>query len=418
MLIGKKSKEKRKVNKTAFALVVNTIQFQETKTVNFINKSNLGIYAPKASEKAAIGAEAQTIIKNALSTYKKLYYGLRQTAWQHRDKRASFMDAKSKGELEQFILAPGCRNEDGSYSKDELDFQPLNKYLWERFSNHFEDTFGLERIQELTKLKDLLAVTEELLSVALDEWGNRILERIEDESTESLENIARYTSDLPNGIRIEADFRNPNQRTIAISAPNFSNIPDVLVEQMRGDTCWQGRIYFDTAGVTALTSKSAKLLGEMLELAAKVNSGIKEFIAAPDLFLGLESAQARKRNLQRVKARLIEINENNLTKKQVEAPEKQATRRINEAIDAAENADPDEFESARNQANRIKAQNPVRQQPQPGQLKRRAATLDEVAEWMERNTHLLGIESDIDAELGIKSINQPAKHRVTEADRE
>lgn len=386
--------------------------------MNFINKSQLGIYAPKASEKAAIGAEAQGIVKDALSTYKKLYYGLRQTAWQNRDKRASFMDAKSKGELEQFIIAPGCRQEDGSYSKDEWDYQQLNKYLWERFSTHFEDTFGLERIQDLTKLKDLLAVTEELLSVALDEWGHRILERIEDESLESLEGVPRYTGDLKSGIRIEADFRNPNKRAIAISAPHFSNIPDVLVEQTRGDTCWQGRIYFDTTGVAALTSKSAKLLGEMLELAAKVNAGIKEFIAAPDLFLDLESAQARKRNLQQVKARLIEINENNLTKKQVEAPQQQATRRINEAIDAAENAEPEEFENARNQANRIKAENPQPQQPQPRQLKRRAATLDEVAEWMERNANLLGMESDIDAELGLATVKQFPKHRVTEADRE
>jgi hypothetical protein len=386
--------------------------------VSLINKSQLGIYAPKASEKAVIGAEAQTVIKDALSTYKKLYYGLRQTAWQNRDKRASFMDAKSKGELEQFIIAPGCRQEDGSYSKDEWDYQQLNKYLWERFCTHFEDTFGLERIQELTKLKDLLAVTEELLSVALDEWGNRILERIEDESSESLENVARYTADLPNGTRIEADFRNPNKRTIAVSAPNFSNIPDVLVEQMRGDTCWQGRIYFDTTGVTALTSKSAKLLGEMLELAAKVNAGIKEFIAAPDFFLGLESAQARKRNLQRVKARLLEINENKLTQRQVEAPEQQATRRINEAVDAAEEADPEDFENARNQANRIKAENPKPQQPQPRPLKRRGATLDEVSEWMERNVYLLGMEPDIDAELGLKIVKQSSKRRATEADRE
>jgi hypothetical protein len=384
--------------------------------MNFINKSQLGIYAPKASEKAAIGAEAQTIIKDALSTYKKLYYGLRQVAWQNRDKRASFMDAKSKGELQQFIIAPGCRNENGSYSKDEWDYQQLNKYLWERFCTHFEDTFGLDRIQELTKLKDLLAVTEELLSVALDEWGHRILERIEDESLESLEGVPRYTGDTTSGIRIEADFRNPNQRSIAISAPKFSNVPDVLVEQVRGDTCWQGRIYFNSTGVAALTSKSAKLLSEMLELAAKVNTGIKEFIAAPDFFLDLESAQARKRNLQRVKERLIEINENNLTKRQIEAPEQQATRRINEAIDAAENAEPEEFEQARNQANRIKAQNPQRQQPQAGKLKRRAATLDEVSEWMERHAALLG--TDIDAELGIKTVKQSPKHRVTEADRE
>lgn len=384
--------------------------------MSFINKSQLGIYAPKASEKVAIGVEAQTVIKDALSTYKKLYYGLRQVAWNNRDKRASFMDAKSKGELEQFILAPGCRQEDGSYSKDEWDYQQLNKYLWERFCTHFEDTFGLERILELTKLKDLLAVTQELLSVALDEWGNRILERIEDESSESLENIARYTGDLQGGIRIEADFRNPNKRAIAIKAPQFSNIPDVLVEQVRGDSCWQGRIYFDTTGVAALTSKSAKILGEMLELAAKVNTGIKEFIAAPDFFLGLESAQARQRNLQRVKERLIEINENKLTQRQVEAPEQQATRRINEAIDAAENADPSEFEEARNQANRIKAENPKRQQPQPGKLKRRAVTLDEVSQWMERNAGVIG--ADLDAELGLKTVQQSPKHRVTEADRE
>ena len=386
--------------------------------MSFINKSKLGIYAPQASQKAAIGAEAETAMKGAISNYTKLYYGMRSIAWQNRDKRASFIDAKSKGELQQFILAPGCRNNDGSYSTDEWDYQQLNKYLWERFCTHFEDTFGLENIKQLTRLKDLLTVTDELLSVALDEWGNRILERIEDESSESLENIARYTGDMANGIRVDADFRNPNKRAIGISAPQFSNVPDVLVEQVRGDTCWQGRIYFDTTGVTALTSKSAELLGEMLEIAAKVNTGIKEFIAAPDLFLGLESAQARKRNLQRIKERLLEINENKLTQRQTEAPEKQATRRINEAIDAAENAEPEEFENSRNQANRIKAENPQKQQPQPGKLKRRTATLDEVAEWMERNANLLGLESDIDAELGIKSVAQAKQHRPTESDRE
>jgi len=386
--------------------------------MSFIDKSKLGIYAPKAAEKAAISAEAQTVIKEAISFYKKLYYGLRHIAWQARNKTENFLDAKSHGELAPFLIAPGCRQEDGSYSRDEWDYSRLNKYLWERFCAHFEDTFGLERIQELTTLKDLRAVTEELLGVALDEWGNRILERKEDESLESLDSVPRYTSDLPNGIRVEADFRNPNKRTIVISAPSFSNIPDVLVEQMRGDTCWEGRLYFDTAGVTALTSKSAKLLGEMLELGAKLNSGIKEFIAAPDYFLGLESAQARRRNLERVKARLIQINEDNLAKRQAEAPEQQATRRINEAIDAAEEAEPEDFEDARNQANRIKAENPMPQQPQPRPLKRRAVkNLDEVSEWMERNAQLLGIESDIDVQLGITTIKQ-SKHRVSEADRE
>lgn len=386
--------------------------------MSFINKSKLGIYVPKASEKAAISAEAQATIKDAIATYKKLYYGLRQVAWLHRDKRAAFMDAKSKGELDQFIIAPGCRQEDGSYSKDEWDYNSLNKYLWERFCTHFEDTFGLDRIPDLTKLKDLAAVTEELLSVGLDEWGSQILERerIEDESVESLEGIHRYAGELPNGTRIDADFRNPNKRAIAISAPQFSNVPDVMIEQVRGDSCWQGRIYFDATGVATLTSKSAKILGEMLELAAKLNSGIKEFIAAPDFCLGLESSRARKRNLQRVKERLLEINENNLTKRQVEAPEKVATRRINEAIDAAENAEPFDFEAARHQANRIKAENPQPRYSQPGQLKRRAATLDEVTEWMERHAALLG--ADIDAELGIKTVAMPHKHRPTEANRD
>jgi hypothetical protein len=388
--------------------------------MSFIDKSKLGIYAPKAAEKAAISAEAQTVLKEAISFYKKLYYGLRHIAWQNRNKTSHFLDAKSKGELAPFLIAPGCRQEDGSYSRDEWDYSRLNKYLWERFCTHFEDTFGLERIQELTTLKDLRAVTDELLGVALDEWGNRILERKEDESLESLDSVPRYTSDLPNGLRIDADFRNPNKRTIVLSAPKFSNIPDLMVEQIRGDSCWEGRIYFDTTGVTALTSKSAKLLGEMLELGAKVNSGIKDFIAAPDYFLGLESAQARKRNLERVKARLVQINEDNLAKRQAEAPEQQATRRINEAIDAAENAEPEEFEDARNQANRIKAENPKPQQPKPGKLKRRAVALDqldEVTEWMERNAHLLGMESDIDAQLGITTVRQ-SKHRVSEADRE
>jgi hypothetical protein len=118
-----------------------------------------------------------------------------------------------------------------------------------------------------------------------------------------------------------------------------------------------------------------------------------------------------------VKARLIQINEDNLAQRQVQGPEQQATRRINEAIDAAEQAEPEDFEDARNQANRIKAENPMPQQPQPRPLKRRAVNLDEVSEWMERNAQLLGIESDIDVQLGITTIKQ-SKHRVSEADRE
>jgi hypothetical protein len=379
-------------------------KIKEATAMTFINPKDLGLYAPKTNEKAKLAAEAQKHLNEAIFTYKQLFYGLRSVAWQYRDKSATFYDALSSGELEQFKIAPGRRAPDGSYTKDEWNYDRLNAYMWNRFRERFDASFNLERISELKTLKDIQGATDELLTFALTNWGEVLLGN-ELEEEEPIEPIGQGVTRCQlqyRDIKLQGEFRS-TERTLILRA---DGVPEVIVRQIKGETFWNGGISFDTFGQPlTLKSQKAAVLAEMLSLASRLNLGIKAFMANPEGFLGIESAQVRRHNLQRTKQRLLTINRNHYERRKAEAEQKTATRRINEAVDAAEAIadDPDatdeKFEAARHEADMVWSHEQHKRQPQ-GQTRpvtvtrRKQQREQEAEEWLENHPEFL---KDVDA---------------------
>ena len=135
----------------------------------------LRAYNPKVGEKIRLSAEAQKIMSELIYTYKQLFYGLRRVVWVNRDKKAVFFEALASGELEEFKIAPGRRLPDGSYSRGEWDYDGLNLYLWQSFTERFEEAFSIEKISEIKTVKDISECTKQLLEFTLENWGELLL---------------------------------------------------------------------------------------------------------------------------------------------------------------------------------------------------------------------------------------------------
>lgn len=384
--------------------------------MSFINTNELGLYAPKTNEKIKLSQEAQKYIAEAIFNYKQLFYGLRLIAWKCRDKRATFYEALTNGELDQFKVAPGHRDNDGSYTKSEWDYDRLNAYMWNRFRERFDAAFNLEIIAELKTLKDIKKATDELLEFALTNWGHDLLgdkllkdvDRVEPIG----QGVTRCTLEYQ-GISITGQFSD-TERTITLSA---KGVPEVIIHQTKGATSWKGGIHFDTFGhPVTLNSQKASLFSQMLELASRLNVGIKEFMANPEGFLGIESAKAHKRNLELIKDALLIVNQDAYEKRKMEAPSQQATRRINEAIDAAEEIanDPDstdtEIATARNQADLVLA-NQRHKLPKQESLKQKRER--EAQQWLEQNPEF---DEDLDVQLGLIEMNMSDIHKAASDD--
>lgn len=359
--------------------------------MSFIQTAQLGIYAPKSNESAKLAQEANKAINQAIFHYKQLFYGLRLVVWKYRDKQATFFDALSNGELDQFKVAPGHRADDGSYTKSEWNYDQLNAYMWNRFRERFDSAFNLEQIQELTKLKDVYQATDELLEFALTNWSDKLLgdKRQEEEKVYSI-GVGVTSCKLEiNGISIIGKFQD-NERVITLSS---KNLPEVVVRQTKGEASWQGGVAIET-GNLIINSKQAETFSKMLDLAAKINVGIKEFMANPEGFLGIESKQAHQRNLQLIKEVLLAINKDSYERRKTEATETSATNQVDEVIDNSE---------------AIASTSTFKPKKESFKAKRER----EAAEWLAKNS---GELTDIDSELGLTTVNANKLKAAAEAD--
>jgi hypothetical protein len=143
-----------------------------------------------------------------------------------------------------------------------------------------------------------------------------------------------------------------------------------------------------------MDSKSAELFSEMLNLAARLNAGIEDFMANPEGFLGLESAEAHKCNLQRIKEKLIIINRDAFEKRKVES-ETVNIRQINEMLDADKTDDtPFTVEEAAPVQRTKKLSN---------NLTRKQQKELEAATWLAQNSSEL--DEDIDTQLGLSTVD-------------
>ncbi|MBW4622358.1 MAG: hypothetical protein KME17_23760 [Cyanosarcina radialis HA8281-LM2] len=346
--------------------------------MSFLQPDELGLYAPASARKAQIAKEGEYAIKQAIFTYKQLFYGLRLVAWKNRDKAATFYEALSKGELDQFKVAPGYRDDtqagDGRYTKSEWDYDRLNAYMWNRFRERFDAAFNLEAIQTLKTYKDLNTATTELLEFALANWGDYLLgERAEVENSPMALAPGMKLKLEIDGIYITGSCQK-DARRFYITAKNF-DLPVVEFSQFLLDGRWKTSIGTQhPGGRLALTAEKAAVQGEMMLLASRLARDTESFMANPEGFLGIESAQAHTNNLNLVKARLLEINQNHYERKKAERDDAQ--------LELAE------------------AETPFPQPSTPVTTpSSRPSKQLEAQQWLDANQHLL--EPDIDAELGV-----------------
>ena len=117
-------------------------------------------------------------------------------------------------------------------------------------------------------------------------------------------------------------------------------------------------------------------------------------MANPDGFLGLESAEAHKRNLQLIKEKLIIVNRDAFEKRKVES-ETVNIRQINEMLDA-DKTDDTPFV--------VEETTPVQQTKKlPKNLTRKQQKELEAAAWLAENSSEL--DADIDTQLGLSTVD-------------
>jgi hypothetical protein len=213
----------------------------------------------------------------------------------------------------------------------------------------------------------------------------------ESDSIESISNGVTSCKLEYRGIKITGKFYD-TERTLCLNA---KGLPEVIIQQTKGTESWKGSIHFDPFGeVITMNSKLAELFSEMLNLAARLNVGIKDFMANPEGFLGLESAEAHKCNLQRIKEKLIIINRDAFEKRKVES-ETVNIRQINEMLDADKTDDtPFTVEEAAPVQRTKKLSN---------NLTRKQQKELEAATWLAQNSSEL--DEDIDTQLGLSTVD-------------
>ncbi len=142
------------------------------------------IFDPRAIETARIAREREFEVKKLQSLYKKLYYGLRHHWW-NVIRKSIWQTAWEAGELQQYVIAPGCRQEDGSYSQTEYDWERINSNdpnigLWSRYRKQFQEEYNTEFLGDLeatSSVQDYQMRIERILDVAIELFGKQLIDR-------------------------------------------------------------------------------------------------------------------------------------------------------------------------------------------------------------------------------------------------
>lgn len=366
--------------------------------MSFINKNKLGIYAPKSNETADLAAKAEKELKQAFYDFKKIYFGSRQIAWKYRNAKGIFWEAMQNGELDEFKIAQGRRNSDGTYSKDEWNGNALNAYLWQRFCQSWESAMSLEHAENLKSYKDLKQAELELIEFVYENWGEKLLANYIPKA-DSLSEIGNFRYELDH-ITVKGKFTK-ERREITLSASGLSQI---LVCQTKRETSWKGGIHCNfESNSLSLNSSQAQIFGEMMALAGRLNVGIKEFMQDPEKFLEIESAKQRNLLLRHLKQVIIQMNDDYLAERNAKNKEEnQSERQFNEVtmsnqVDEVDNDLPFEPEPQ------------PKIEPQPKVAKVKKSPKSKKQQQLEAQAFLQAFPEyadDIDEELGLSTIDQ------------
>ncbi|MCT7957273.1 DUF4326 domain-containing protein [Laspinema palackyanum] len=172
------SKKKRVKNKGLSLEVKENLVLESAMQLNSISN----IFNPAHIEQAKLNREAEYEIKHLQYIFKQLYYGLRHFWWQSISKKEIWRNAYEMGQLDVYLIAPGRRNPDGSYSQAEYDWDRINDWkdgLWATYRNQFyeefEAEFFLSEIAKANTVKSLNHRTSMLLSTAKAYFGDQLI---------------------------------------------------------------------------------------------------------------------------------------------------------------------------------------------------------------------------------------------------
>ncbi len=383
-----------------------------------INPQVLGSYAPKLNPDFHAKKEAENALNQAIWKYKNLYYGLQHLIYNFSEYKDVFQEAVSFGELVEFKLAPGNRAQNGAYTKDEINWVEVNKYMKTRFYNRFKEAFSLEQIEGLKSYKQIVKAQEELIMFAYLELGEHLLGN-KFEQVRSIEENKKpylfYDGDIKISVRASA-----KTRRIVIDTSDLA-IPEIIVMQRLFDDGWRSKITFDSMGITELNGSQACTFSKMMEIAARINANMQDFFNNPEGFLQIESHELIKRNLSLITQKLLEINQAQWERRKANQKEQVAQVRLNEVTVAAEQAQeayeqgeisPEELEEISHQTDMVIAnENPkIEDKPQNGKVvvkfsnKAKRRSSQEAEAWLAAHPEFA---QDLDGELGLSEIENP-----------
>lgn len=130
-------------------------------------------YKPSHARRAKVASEARNITDSRMRHFKSLFYGLRAHWWKSITK-SIWAEARDNGELDEYVIAPGFRNSDGSWSRPEYDEQRLHEEFWSYHRSEFYTEFEVEfwSFEGKNLLKATDEAIERLLDSAVEEFGD------------------------------------------------------------------------------------------------------------------------------------------------------------------------------------------------------------------------------------------------------
>ncbi len=124
----------------------------------------------KSMQNTADRAKANAEQRQELSSYKSIYWGLRQIAWNRFKRLYTVPVAKEQGVFQEFVIAPGVRLADGTWSEPEIDWDGYNRCKYQIFLENFHE--AVDEPLEVMSIKQLQAAKRKLAKIILqdEEW--------------------------------------------------------------------------------------------------------------------------------------------------------------------------------------------------------------------------------------------------------
>jgi len=251
--------------------------------------------------------EKSVSLQDAVDEYKKVRYGFKRYRWDNLDRGALLKQNKANGVYKDYLIAKGRRQDDGFYSRDEVDWNRYNTDMWNNYSDDFEKQVIHQ--DALKTLKEVAEAKNEILTYFIENYGHKVGLKVQ--STK----LGTHPIVSNEGISIK--YTKGIFYIISPQKTLFITVKDGVMEMVNKTE--NPNIKFPP--------KAVKLFQEMLRLAELIALNPKEAIDDPHNYLDIDGEVGRKiRSAQKF---LIKVNDEYMKKhnaqKKAQSKEQQLT---------------------------------------------------------------------------------------------